>query len=179
MAEAAEDVAGLESGTIRLKWPNDLIVERDGRLLKVAGVLGETDGLGSPDPRVVVGIGVNADWRSTDFPAELAGSMTSLRELAGRSVDRVGLLEAFTKRLETRVTELRDGRFAGPDWAGRQVATGRTVTLETHDGRREVEVMGVNELTGALEIRDPDGTDRSVVSAEVIHLRLTVAPARV
>ena len=63
MAEAAEEVAELETGTIRLKWPNDLIVERRGvetdwRPLKVAGVLGETDALGyrprgvhRPEPR--------------------------------------------------------------------------------------------------------------------------------
>ena len=55
---------------------------------KVAGVLGETEGLGTADPRVVVGLGINADWRAADFPPELADSMTSLREAShGRPVD--------------------------------------------------------------------------------------------
>ena len=39
---------------------------------KLAGVLGETDGLGTADPRVVIGIGINADWAADDFPPELA-----------------------------------------------------------------------------------------------------------
>ena len=46
-------------------------------------MLGETDGLGTHDPRAVIGIGVNTDWAAADFPPDLAASMTSLRE-AGR-----------------------------------------------------------------------------------------------
>jgi BirA family biotin operon repressor/biotin-[acetyl-CoA-carboxylase] ligase len=177
MAEAAEDVAGLPPGTIRLKWPNDLIVERDGRALKVAGVLGETDGLGTDDPRVVVGIGINADWAAREFPTALAGSMTSLREIGGgRPIDRTRLLEAFTDRLEARVDTLRDGRFDGAGWAGRQATTGRTVTIETHGGPREVvAARDVDTATGALLVEAADGTDRSIVSAEVVHVRLASA----
>ena len=50
MAEAAEHVAGLPAGTIRLKWPNDLVVETTDGVRKLAGVLGETDGLGGTGP---------------------------------------------------------------------------------------------------------------------------------
>ena len=180
MAEAAENVAELETGTIRLKWPNDLVVVSDDRVMKVAGVLGETDGLGGEDPRVVVGIGINVDWAAADFPADLAGSMTSLQEIAGgRPVDRDRLLEAFTEHLEPRVEALREGRFDGAAWAERQATTGRKVTLETHDGRREVvAAAGVNEATGALELEDADGTERSVVSAEVVHVRVAATGTR-
>jgi BirA family transcriptional regulator, biotin operon repressor / biotin---[acetyl-CoA-carboxylase] ligase len=175
MAEAAEEVGGLAPGTIRLKWPNDLVVERGGRTLKVAGVLGETDGLGTDGPRVVVGIGTNADWAAVDFPPELAGSMTSLRDASGdRPIDRTRILDAFIGHLEPRVEALRDGRFTG--WAERQATTGRTVTIEAPGGRLEVvTAMGVDEATGALEIEGADGTPRSVLSAEIVHLHL--APA--
>ncbi|MEX2010665.1 MAG: biotin--[acetyl-CoA-carboxylase] ligase [Chloroflexota bacterium] len=174
MAEAAEEVAELKAGTIRLKWPNDLIVEREGRPLKVAGVLGETDGLGSADPRVVVGIGINADWAAADFPAELRTSMTSLRETGGgRPIDRTRLLAAFTHRLETRVEALREGRFDAAGWAGRQATTGRTVTIETPGGRREeAAAIEVDPATGALIVAGSDGSDRSIVSAEIVHVRL-------
>jgi hypothetical protein len=64
MADAAEDVAGLPDRTILLKWPNDLVVvdpsAADGTLLKLGGVLGEATGMGTSDPRMVVGIGVDA-----------------------------------------------------------------------------------------------------------------------
>ena len=78
MADAAEEAGGLADGAIRLKWPNDLVVEGvdGGGVRKLAGLLGETDGLGTDDPRVVVGLGINADWAPADFPPELVGSMT-------------------------------------------------------------------------------------------------------
>ena len=84
------------------------------RIRKIAGVLGETDGLGTRDPRAVIGIGVNTDWAAADFPPDLAASMTSLREAAGgRPVDSGRLLDAFLERLEPSVEALRAGDFAG------------------------------------------------------------------
>ncbi|HEX7591447.1 MAG TPA: biotin--[acetyl-CoA-carboxylase] ligase, partial [Candidatus Limnocylindrales bacterium] len=80
MADAAEEVAGLSMGTLRFKWPNDIVVAAEAGVRKVAGVLSESEGVGTPAVRAVVGIGVNADWPREDFPPELAGSMTSLRE---------------------------------------------------------------------------------------------------
>jgi len=103
MADAAEEVAGLPDRAIRLKWPNDLVIATDdaGRALdpngiedarrsdggasvrKLGGVLGETEGLGTDDPRVVVGIGLNAEWPAATFPPDLAATMTSLRAAGG------------------------------------------------------------------------------------------------
>jgi biotin-[acetyl-CoA-carboxylase] ligase BirA-like protein len=153
MADAAEEAAGLPEGAIRLKWPNDLVVEVSGpnallvgelsaaaaaerlrapvELRKLGGVLGESDGLGTDDPRVVVGIGINADWAAAGFPPSIAASMTSLREAAaGRPIDRDGLLTGFLDRLEARTESLRLGYFDIASWAGRQATTGRLVTLE-------------------------------------------------
>ncbi len=137
MADAAEEVAVLRDRSIRLKWPNDLVVEdggpadpRAGTLRKLAGVLGETDGLGTADPRAIVGIGVNAGWRADAFPADLAPTMTSLAEVSGgRPIDLAFLLDAFTARVEPRVLALRNGRFDAGDWVTRQVTTGRDVRL--------------------------------------------------
>jgi len=138
-------------------------------------VLGETDGLGTPDPRAVIGIGVNADWPAADFPADLAPSMTSLREAAGgRPVDAGRLLDVFLERLESRVQALRAGDFAGTPWATRQVTTGRTVRLETAAGDVSVRALGVDAETGALIVADRDapGGERRVVVGEIRHVRL-------
>jgi BirA family biotin operon repressor/biotin-[acetyl-CoA-carboxylase] ligase len=204
MADAAEDVAGLPDGTIDLKWPNDLVVEvggpfaalrgelsperarelRDGPVdvRKLAGVLGETDGLGTPDPRAVVGIGINADWPAADFPAELAGpnGMTSLREASGgRPIDRAALLDAFLTRLEVRVALLREGRFDAADWADRQLTSDRPVRLERPDGSSEVvRALGVDALTGALVVTGSDGRERHILTGEIRHVRVADLPTR-
>jgi BirA family biotin operon repressor/biotin-[acetyl-CoA-carboxylase] ligase len=177
MADAAETVAGLPAGTVRLKWPNDLVVEAgDGRLRKLAGVLGETDGLGSDDPRVVVGIGINADWAAASFPPEFADAMTSLREAAGdRPIDRAALAHAFVARLEPGVEALRAGRFDATGWTGRQSTTGRVVELVGPDGTSEpVRALGVDPVSGALLVEDPSATDgrRAVLVGEIRHARL-------
>lgn len=178
MADAAEDVAGLAPGTIRLKWPNDLVVEDDGHVRKLAGVLGETDGLGTDNPQAVVGIGINADWSADEFPPHLAGGMTSLRAAAGSgAVDTASLLEAFTAALEPMVERLRNGEFDGGGWADRQLTSGRLVRLIGHDGREEVvRALGVDATSGALDVESESATGvgarRSVVSGEIQHLRL-------
>jgi BirA family biotin operon repressor/biotin-[acetyl-CoA-carboxylase] ligase len=200
MADAAEDLAGLAPGTIRLKWPNDLVLEssevegeapashsleedleaaRRSAVRKLAGVLGETDGLGTDDPQVVVGIGINGDWPANEFPPGLADGMTSLREAAGgRAVDGASLLEAFTAALEPMVERLRDGEFDGAGWADRQLTSGRLVRLIGHDGRDEVvRALGVDPTTGALNVEGNAGAGgsaapRAVVSGEIHHLRL-------
>lgn len=181
MADAAEDVAGLRDGAIRLKWPNDLVVEAsDGEILKLGGVLGETDGLGGDDPRVVVGIGINADWPANEFPADLAATMTSLREASrGRPVDRAMLLDGFLARLEPRTLALRDGKFAVGDWIDRQVTTGHAVEIEAvGDALRTYLAVGVNPDSGALLVEDPGqpGAERAILSGEVRHARLARTP---
>ncbi|HEY7735261.1 MAG TPA: biotin--[acetyl-CoA-carboxylase] ligase [Candidatus Limnocylindrales bacterium] len=176
MADAAESVAGLEPGTIALKWPNDLVAVAAGRPLKLAGVLGETEGLGSDDPRAVVGIGVNVDWAAAGFPADLADAMTSLRELAGRGVERHLLLEAFVDRLGGQVDHLRAGRFDLETWVARQVTNERVLVIERPDRTVEQVVgKGVNPRTGALVVTDLDGRLQELLIAEIRHVRLAEA----
>lgn len=176
MADAAEACAGLVARTIRLKWPNDLVLEdRDGTVRKLAGLLGETVGLGGDDPRAIVGLGLNADWARAGFPPEIAAQMTSLREAAGRPVDTRALLEAFVAGLDTRTIDLRAGRFDVAGWVARQLTNGRAVRLETPDGRSSVvRALGVDDLTGGLVVDDPTAADgqRTVMSGEIVHLRI-------
>ncbi len=198
MCDAAEEAAGLPEGAIRLKWPNDLVVEAAGpealltgiaspaeasarlaaplELRKVAGVLGETTGLGSPDPQVVVGIGINADWPAARFPPELANTMTSLHEAsAGRPIDRDALLDAFLGYLEARLGALRAGFFDLQTWAGRQALTGRVVRLAGPAGAEAVEWLanGVDGASGALVATPVGGGETRLVHAgEVVRVRL-------
>jgi BirA family biotin operon repressor/biotin-[acetyl-CoA-carboxylase] ligase len=173
MADAAEAVSGLSAGTIRLKWPNDLVIEDRVAIRKVAGVLGESDGLGTDDPRAVIGIGVNGDWPRAGFPAEVAGSMTSLRDVAERPIDHQALLEVFLERLEPHVDGLREGRFDGKGWSDRQVTTDRDIDLIGADGARTtVRATAVDTGSGALVVGD-----RHILVGEIAHVRLTAPVA--
>lgn len=198
MCDAGEEAAGLAEGTIRLKWPNDLVVEVAGPhavvagiaspdaaaarlaapvdLRKVAGVLGETDGLGTDDPRAVIGIGTNAGWAARDFPPDLATTMTSLHEVSGgRPIDREALLDAFLGYLEPRLDALREGYFDVATWTARQVLTGLVVRLEGigDEAAEEAVVDGVDGATGGLAVTLVSGGETRLVHAgEVVHVRL-------
>jgi BirA family biotin operon repressor/biotin-[acetyl-CoA-carboxylase] ligase len=175
MADAAEAATGLPDGTIRLKWPNDLVLDAPDGVRKLAGVLGETDGLGTDDARAVIGLGINSGWTADAFPLELVDSMTSLHEASGgRLIGDDTLLGAFVERLEVRVDDLRAGHFDGPAWSARQVTTGRLVRLERPDGAETVRATGVDPATGALRVGE-----RSVVVGEITHVRLADPVAEV
>jgi BirA family biotin operon repressor/biotin-[acetyl-CoA-carboxylase] ligase len=176
MAASAEEVADVPPGTIRLKWPNDLVVERGDEIRKLAGVLGETEDLGTADPRAVVGIGINGNWRPSEFPEAIAASMTSLRDIAGdRAVDHERLLDSFTRHLETAIGELRLGTFDADTWQARQLTNGRRVRIEHADRRSEVvRAVRVDPDSGALCVAEIDGPggERAVFSGEIHHLRV-------
>jgi BirA family transcriptional regulator, biotin operon repressor / biotin---[acetyl-CoA-carboxylase] ligase len=95
LAEAlAPSVPGAQ---VALKWPNDVLV--DGR--KVAGILVESAGAEA----VVVGVGVNVDWRAVSLPPEVQGELagaTSLADVAGRPLDRWRVLAAVVGVLGNR-----------------------------------------------------------------------------
>ena len=187
MIDAAEDLAGLPIGMLKLKWPNDIVIEapagegQGGGLRKVAGILGEGGGAGTTDPVAVIGIGTNVDWPRDQFPPELADSMSSLLEASrGRPVSADALLEAFLSHLEPRVLGLRDGHFDVAGWHDRQATTGKVVRIDMPDGSSEVvRAVGVDGSTGALLVGDVDETagsvERELLAGEVTHVRLAAA----
>ena len=169
MLDAAEAAAGLADDSLRLKWPNDIVAAYpDGRLEKVAGVLGETVAVGEHVGWSVVGIGINVDWAIADFPSELKSSMTSLREMAGRSVDRELLLGEFLARVEPRYEALRDGNFDAAAWSTKQVTTGQQVEVDIGGQVVGDRAEGVDPESGALLV----GGQPAIDSGEVVRCRV-------
>ncbi len=175
MLDAAEETAGLRDGTLWLKWPNDIVAEgADGRLLKVAGVLGESTIEGDRVAGAIVEIGVNADWAPEAFPADLHGSMTSLRELSGgRPIDREALLDAWLARLEPRYEALREETFDAGGWSTRQRTTGHEVEVDTGDEIVAGRACGVDPESGALLLEPVGaGPPRSINTGDVVRCRV-------
>ena len=165
---------------VGIKWPNDLVAA-DGR--KVAGVLAEADlapgapaAPAGPDlpPPVVVGIGINVNWPATDedLPVELRGSAASLRQLCGTEIDREALLDALLAALGPRVVALASE--SGREQLARDLRSGCTTIGETV----QVILPGESFVGTALSVTDDghlvvdvQGTRRTVVAGDVVHLR--------
>lgn len=161
----AETVARhLPDADIALKWPNDLLV--DGR--KAAGILAE-----AADGAVVVGVGVNVDWREVDRPEALRAA-TSLAEAAGQAVDRwrvlAGLLGVFSRRY-AQWLELPAAFLDG--YRQRCVTIGRDVRVDPAGGE-SFEAFAVDvDADGALRLRTGDGELVTLHAGDVHHLRPT------
>jgi BirA family biotin operon repressor/biotin-[acetyl-CoA-carboxylase] ligase len=153
VADALEAITGL---AVRLKWPNDLVVDER----KIAGILLESRI--AIEPLVVVGVGVNLGQHR--FPHELAGTATSVEIETGQRVERDAMLEAVLVAFDTWRARLEREGFAPvrERWLALTDTIGRQVTV---DGRVGVAVDVDGD--GALVIRDAVGVHH-VVAGEVM-----------
>src|SRR5690606_34221954 len=160
LAEAVETV--VPGHRPELKWPNDLLIGEH----KSAGILVEIPSSGA----VVVGVGVNVDWRDVRRPAELSGA-TSLAEVAAATVDRWRLLAAFLERFDRRYTQWQaDPRAFLPDYRRWCATLGRTVRVEQAGGGALTGTATAVNDSGALLV-DAGGTTVEVRAGDVHHVR--------
>jgi BirA family transcriptional regulator, biotin operon repressor / biotin---[acetyl-CoA-carboxylase] ligase len=164
---ASEAVAATAGVTVRLKWPNDVLVPAAGER-KLAGILAEAtvaeDGLW-----VVVGMGCNLSWPS-DRPGELADRLVTLSDV-GPAPGRDELLEVWLGALDRRLDELTtlEGRRALlADYRAVCVSLGRRVRLDTPSGPVEGVVEGVADDGGLMVV--VDGELRRFGAGDVHHL---------
>jgi BirA family biotin operon repressor/biotin-[acetyl-CoA-carboxylase] ligase len=138
---------------LRLRWPND-VVTADG--LKVAGLLLETTLADDRLADVVVGIGINVNWRRAEMPPEIAERATSLANLAGHDLDRVALLGKLLAGLDREIAELEAGETPVPRFAAVSALEGRRVEVEVGEQVLEGIAAGLAE-DGALLLDVPAG----------------------
>ena len=167
-ADACDAVAGVRPG---LKWPNDLVVERDGTTRKLAGLLAESVVSGGRIDAVALGMGLNVQWPSP-LPDDLADIATALNLEAGRDVSRDDVLTAWLACLAERYQRLTAAGGTEALLAAYRVACstlGREVRAELPGETLHGRAADVTR-EGHLVVETDDG--RRVVSAgDVVHLR--------
>lgn len=161
---AATAVRRVGEVDVRLKWPNDLLL--DGR--KLAGVLAERAG-----DAVIVGIGLNVLLREDELPVPTA---TSLAVEKAACLDRDPLLRAVLREVDTHYREW--GEAGGDaDASGLRAAylavsatVGRDVRVELPgDGVLTGRATGVDR-SGCLQV-DAGGRVHTLSAGDVVHVR--------
>jgi BirA family biotin operon repressor/biotin-[acetyl-CoA-carboxylase] ligase len=159
---------------VGLKWPNDVLAappdHPHGRG-KLAGILAE---VATPQPVVVIGIGLNVSLAADDLPDQGA---TSLSILGAHRIDRATLLTHLLGALQRRMKDLYSAGGADPvlvsDYTARSLTIGAWVRAT---------LPGEGEIVGkALRVDDQgrlciavagDAADVTAVSAgDIVHLR--------
>ena len=155
IAEAIDAVTGL---TVRLKWPNDVLI--DGR--KVGGILAEAATDRESIASVALGYGVNV--RAGAYPPDLSDRATSIERELGREVDRRDVLIETLTALGGRYDDLLAGRFDAILDAWRRRAPSASGARVVTGGRRGT-TAGIDD-DGALLVRIDDRIER-IVGGEV------------
>jgi BirA family biotin operon repressor/biotin-[acetyl-CoA-carboxylase] ligase len=146
-----------------LKWPNDLLVK--GR--KAGGILVEAGHSGA----VIVGIGVNVDWRGVQRPPGLECAI-SLAEAMGWGVDRWDVLATLLTTFNARYRHwnLQPTGFLAE--YGRRCATlGKMVRVSTVRGSEVTGHAAEIARDGALVVGLPYGRTIRVTAGDVEHVR--------
>lgn len=145
---------------VRLKWPNDLLV--DDR--KLAGILVE-----EADGRTIVGIGLNVNNALESAPESIPSIGVSLIDIVGEPTKFVDLLGAIVRALETEFGDLeRNDVPIDRRWSPHCALTGRLVAVTVRDRRTEGVCEGIDQ-TGALLVRLEAGLER-IISGTVERL---------
>jgi BirA family biotin operon repressor/biotin-[acetyl-CoA-carboxylase] ligase len=147
-------IPGLASRVV-LKWPNDLLIDRN----KFAGILVEGEG-----KAVAIGIGVNCVHHpdGTEYPA------TDLAT-AGVRTSPESLFAPLTAAMIGRLAQWdRGAGFAAirADWLARAAGLGKPVRVKSGDGEVVGQFDTIDE-TGRLVLRLADGTMQTVAAGDV------------
>ena len=152
-----------ESGDVRLKWPNDVLI--DGR--KVCGCLVESF---THEGRMwlVVGVGINVANRAEELPAGLRTPPTSLNEHRGKPTTPVAVLPALIEHLSTAIEAGPAERAAWFAEAGTSLhGVGSAVVVDdgSAGGTGYVGVLAGLSSDGRLRVRRGPGGDEEVALA--------------
>jgi BirA family biotin operon repressor/biotin-[acetyl-CoA-carboxylase] ligase len=141
----------------RVRWPNDVLIgER-----KVSGILTEID---TNENFVVIGIGINANIDMGEFPEEVAGIATTLKEELGREISK----EELADRLFLELGDMYNQYISGT-----VEINCSTINRKVKIVAKEQEIIGTAieiDGTGALILQLQDGTTKRIISGDCIHL---------
>ena len=144
-----------------LKWPNDVLIE--GR--KVCGILAEMDAEMDVVNFVNVGIGINTNTSVLQF----AKTATSLKDVLGREISRKEFLSVLFREIEQQQALLMEADLI-KEWKELSGTLNKYVMIlspgEVIVGRA-IDI----DATGALIVKERNGSLKKALAGDCIHLR--------
>ena len=144
-----------------LKWPNDVLAAGK----KVCGILAEMDAEMDVVNFVNVGIGINANNPTTSFEK----TATSLKEVLGREISRKGFLGALIIEIERWQPLLMKADLL-KEWKELSATLNKEVTVMSLGEELTGQAVDIDS-TGALILKDRNGSLKTVLAGDCVHLR--------
>ena len=164
----AETLLSMMKLKLRIKWPNDILV--DGK--KLAGILTEISTEMDAVNYIIVGLGLNVNTQFGKFPSEIKGNATSILIENGKQFPRVKLIQHYLKLYEQYYDMFKKNDFEPimnrwrelADIIGKQIRV--DVIGKTHIGK----VIDVDN-DGVLILKDDQGKLQRIFSGDVTLAR--------
>jgi BirA family biotin operon repressor/biotin-[acetyl-CoA-carboxylase] ligase len=168
LAAAVSTAAVLDAKTglpVKIKWPNDLLLKGK----KLGGILAELKE-GEKGGCLVIGIGLNINQETADFPPELQDKACSLFTAGGRRYDRTALLLALVKRLREDCRRFFASGFRPfrEKWLNLSDTLGKNVKLTTGGKTICGKALDLDEQGTLLIETEGDGAITRINSGEII-----------
>ena len=146
---------------LRVKWPNDIVIEDGSEICKVGGILAErlSDGV------VIVGVGINVDQARDEMPE----GGTSLR-LLGSDAARDRVLVAILGSFAQAYRDWRSGIDVADAYIPLCVTLGSEVRVQVARGSLEGRATGLGPH-GELLVTDALGVTHAVSAGDVLLVR--------
>lgn len=147
-----------------IKWPNDILFQ--GR--KVGGILSQSSIKGDSLSYLVLGIGVNLNFRKENLPNKVQSGATTLMDEVGKRIDKDAfirdILLAFDSLYQSFLESDSDAILR--EIESRMEIVGRMISVKTAHGKESGRAVGL-AANGALRMLFPDGSEKSFYAGDV------------
>ncbi|MBA3061458.1 biotin--[acetyl-CoA-carboxylase] ligase [bacterium] len=149
----------------QIKWPNDILINEK----KVCGILTEMSAELDIINWVVVGIGINVNIDHRDFPEDIQENTISLKEILGKEVLRVKLVQVFLQEFEKYYEILKRREFSSilKEWKLCSHTLGKKIKVDMGERIITGKAMDINE-SGALILKKEDSQLVEIISGTII-----------
>jgi len=149
----------------QIKWPNDILINEK----KVCGILTEMSAELDIINWVVVGIGINVNIDFRDYPEDIQANTISLKEISGKKVLRVKLLQSFLREFEKYYDKLKRKEFLSvlEEWKLYSHTLGKKIRVDMGERIITGEAVNINE-EGALVLKKEDGKLVKIISGTIL-----------
>jgi BirA family biotin operon repressor/biotin-[acetyl-CoA-carboxylase] ligase len=136
---------------------------------KLAGILTEAACDSEQIHHLILGIGVNLNYRIDKMPEEIRARATSIVELTGKWLDRESFLRRLIHDLDRCYGELEEVGFGAlaERWEGHFAWRGRLVRVELLEQRVTGRAKGIDR-DGALLLEDDQGAVQRIIAGDVV-----------
>lgn len=149
----------------QIKWPNDILINEK----KVCGILTEMSAELDMINWIVVGIGINANINQGEFPEDIKDNSVSLKEILGKKISRVSLVQILLEEFEKYYERLKRREFSSilKEWKLYSHALRRKIKINMGEKIITGEAIDINE-EGALILKKEDGELLEIISGTII-----------